>query len=147
MKTTSQLGIDLIKSFEGFRAETYSCPAGIPTIGYGTTKIDGIEIPFGLVVTEEDAELLLKEDLVKFEHVINSLVKVELTQNQFDSLVCFVYNIGEGNFKKSTLLKLLNSGEFEKASNEFPRWNKANGKVLDGLTRRRSAERDLFLRD
>ena len=147
MKRTSQVGIDLIKSFEGFRADTYYCPANIPTIGYGTTEIDGLPVPFGVTITEEDAELLLKEDLVRFENVINSSVKVELTQNQFDSLVCFVYNIGEFNFKKSTLLKLLNVGDFKSAANEFPRWNKANKKVLSGLTRRRLAEKDLFLRD
>jgi lysozyme len=144
---TSKSGKDLIKSFEGFRSDSYICPAGVPTIGYGTTLINGLPIPLGISITEDEADLLLEEDLVVFETDITSNVLVELTQNQFDALVSFVYNVGIGNFKKSTLLKLINAGEFEKASNEFPKWNKANKKVLAGLTKRRNAERDLFLRE
>jgi lysozyme len=147
MKRTSKNGIDLIKSFEGFRANSYICPAGVPTIGYGTTRINDLPVPLGITITESEAELLLQEDLIKFETAINRLVTVELTQNQFDALVSFVYNVGEYNFKKSTLLRLINDGDFENASNQFIRWNKANKKVLDGLTRRRNAEKDLFLRD
>lgn len=141
----SKTGINLIKEFEDLRLKAYYCPAGILTIGYGTTRSKLIKIVPDLVIDEQMAEKLLEENLSYFEDIVNKLVSVKLTQNQFDSLVSFVYNIGDGNFKSSTLLKLLNNGLYKEAANQFGRWNKAKGKVLKGLTKRRSIESDLFL--
>jgi len=144
MKVTSKNGKDIIKKYEGFRAAAYVCPAGVVTIGYGTTKINGNPVSENMKITTAEANVLLDEDLFIFEKHVNDLVKVDLTQNQFDALVSFVYNVGPGAFKKSTLLKKLNLEDYEGAANEFPRWNKANKKVLPGLTRRRATEKELF---
>lgn len=132
--------VSLIKEFEGLELEAYLCPAKVWTIGYGHTKT----AKPGMKITPAGAEHLLRLDLEWVESTINKNVKVELTQNQYDALASFIYNIGGGAFKKSTLLRKLNAGDFEGASAEFPRWNKAGGKVLKGLTRRREAERKLF---
>jgi lysozyme len=145
MKTGKE-GKNLIKMYEGFRAFAYLCPAGVMTIGFGTTKINGKPILENQKVTIDEANVLLEQDLKRFEDSVNNLVKVSLSQNQFDALVSFVYNLGAENFKKSTLLKKINVGEFSEAADEFLKWNKAKGKVLPGLTRRREAERLLFLR-
>lgn len=145
-KKTSEAGKDIIKEFEGLRVLAYVCPAGVVTIGYGTTKIAGAPVKIGMKITSEEAEQLLEEDLKTFENAVNQSVTVELTQNQFDALVSFVYNVGAGNFRKSTLLKRVNAGKFAEAADEFLKWNKAGGKVLAGLTRRRNAERNLFLK-
>jgi len=147
IQKTSKNGKKIIKDFEGFRAIAYVCPAGVVTVGYGTTRINGVPVKLGTKITTDEADILLDDDLKVFEEAVNNLVTVELTQNQFDALVCFVYNIGVSNFKKSTLLKLLNSGEYQKASKEFIKWDKANGQTLSGLTRRRKAEQALFLKD
>lgn len=146
-KKTGESGKNLIKEFEGFRATAYICPAGVVTIGYGTTQILGTPVQLGTQITTHEAERFLEEDLKKFETAVNKNVSVELTQNQFDAVVSFVYNVGIGNFIKSTLLKKLNAAKFAEAANEFLKWNKANKKVLAGLTRRRAAERELFLKD
>ena len=138
----SSKALSLIRQFEGLRLSAYICPAGVPTIGYGTTK--GVKM--GDTITEEEAERLLEKDVSPFAKTISSLVKVQLNQNQFDALVCFVYNIGPHALASSTMLKLINQGLFDDAANQFVRWNKANGEALAGLTRRRMAERDLFLR-
>lgn len=144
MKTEN---IDLIVKFEGFSSVPYLCPASIPTIGFGSTRYaDGTKVKLiDMPITEVEAMELLRETLVNFEKCINKNVKVPLNQNQFDSLVSFVYNVGFGNFEKSTLLKKLNEEDYIGASDEFVRWNKANGVPLRGLTARRLAERDLFL--
>ena len=138
---TSQKGIDLIKKFEGCRLEAYKCPAGIWTIGYGHTK----GVKDGQIITQEQAEEFLREDLRIFEQTVESCVKVPLSQNQFDALVSFCYNCGSGALKTSTLLRLLNEGNYSSAADQFLRWNKAGGKVLVGLTRRREEEREMFL--
>jgi lysozyme len=98
-----------------------------------------------MVITEATAEIMLRKDLAKFEDAVSKSVKVPLKQNQFDALVSLVYNIGPGNFQSSTLLKKLNAGEYQSAADQFPRWNRAGGKVLAGLTRRREAEKGLWL--
>lgn len=147
IKKTGQAGKSLIKEFEGFRSTAYVCPAGVVTVGYGTTQVLGKPVQLGTQITTDEAERFLEEDLKKFETAINKNVVVELTQNQFDALVAFVYNVGVGNFIKSTLLKKLNAGKISEAADEFLKWNKANKKVLAGLTRRRTAERELFLKD
>ena len=147
MKKTSKSGKDLIKEFEGFRATAYICPANVVTVGYGTTRIQGKAIQLGTTITTDEADMFLDEDLKTFENTINQNVTVEISQNQFDAIVSFVYNVGAGNFNKSTLLKKVNASEFKKAADEFLKWNKAGGKILKGLTNRRTAERELFLRD
>lgn len=138
---TSQKGIDLIKKFEGCRLEAYKCPAGVWTIGYGHTK--GVQN--GQKITQAQAEELLREDLRIYEQAVESCVKVPLSQNQFEALVSFCYNCGGEALRTSTLLKLLNEGKYSEAGEQFLRWNKAGGRVLAGLTRRREEERKLFL--
>lgn len=137
----SQKGIDLIKNFEGCRLTAYKCPAGVLTIGYGHT---GADVKEGQTITQEQAEKLLRSDLVVHCNNVSGLVKVPLNQNQFDALVSFEYNIGYGNFKSSTLLRLLNQGDYNGAAEQFQRWRYANGKVLSGLITRRQKEKDLF---
>ena len=132
-----------IKDHEGLRLTAYQDGGGVWTIGYGHT---GSDVREGLTIPLSEAERLLTRDLRTAEGYVNGAVKVKLTQNQFDALVSFVYNIGGDAFEKSTLLRLLNAGEYEGAANQFLRWNKDNGKVIDGLTNRRRKERDLFLR-
>lgn len=140
----NQSGLDLIKSFEGFRASPYICPAGVLTIGYGTT---GKRVKAGMPpVTKATAEQWLREDVQVFEQAVDRLVTVPLTSNQFSALVSFVYNIGSGAFASSTLLKRLNAKLYSEAAAQFERWNKGGGKVLPGLTRRRQAEKALFLK-
>ena len=136
-------GIELIKHFEGCELEAYKCAAGVPTIGYGHIK--GVQI--GDTITQEQAEQMLVEELNEYEGYINDMVTTPLSQNQFDALVSWVYNLGGGNLKASTLLKVLNSGDFNGVPAQLMRWNKAGGKVLEGLTRRRQAEADLFSRN
>lgn len=144
----SQKGLLFIKEEEGCRLETYYCPAGIATIGIGHTSSAGFpEVKEGMKITEREALEILKSDIRKFEGSVNKLVNVSLTQSQFDALVSLVFNIGEGNFSKSTLLKKLNKGDYNGAASEFHRWNKAGGKVNKGLTNRRAREAALFVED
>lgn len=133
--------IDLIKKFEGCELTVYRCQAGVLSIGYGTT---GDFVKPGLKITQDVAEDLLEQDLQAFSKSVNNLVHGLLTQNQFDALVSFVYNVGQKAFKESTLLRLLNEGLDDKASEQFLRWNKIKGVPSTGLTRRRKAEKALF---
>ncbi|HDS4423431.1 TPA: lysozyme [Enterobacter cloacae] len=143
---TSEKGIALIKEFEGCRLTAYQDSVGVWTIGYGWTQpVDGKPIRAGMTIKQETAERLLKTGLVSYESDVSRLVKVGLTQGQFDALVSFTYNLGARSLSTSTLLRKLNAGDYAGAANEFQRWNKAGGKVLTGLTRRREAERALFL--
>lgn len=137
----SEAGLALIRQFEGLRLSAYKCPAGVPTIGYGTTK--GVRM--GQTITRDEADRLLLEDAQRFADHIAALVKVKLSQHQIDALVSFVYNVGPSAFAGSTMLRLINQGLYADASRQFQRWNKAGGEVLPGLTRRRAAERDLFM--
>lgn len=144
---TSQTGVNLIKGFEGKRLVAYDDGVGVWTIGYGTIKYpNGIRVKKGDTCTELQAETYLKSDLVKFENAINRLVKVPVNQNQFDALASFTYNLGETNLSKSTLLRKLNAKDYKGAADQFLVWNKAGGRVLTGLVRRREAERNLFLK-
>lgn len=144
----SDKGISLIKQFEGLRLTAYQDSVGVWTIGYGWTHpVDGNPIRPGMTIKEETAERLLRTGLVGYESDVSKLVKVKLTQVQFDALVSFAYNLGARALSTSTLLQKLNTGDYAGAADEFPRWNKAGGKVLPGLTRRREAERALFLSD
>ena len=133
--------IPLIKEFEGCKLKAYKCPADVWTIGYGHT--DGVKE--GDVITQEKADALLASDLDLFSSGVKRLVSANLDYNQLGALVSFAFNVGLGNFRHSSLLRLVNQGDFLNAANEFLKWNKANGKVLPGLTRRREAERALFL--
>ncbi|MBZ7706779.1 lysozyme [Klebsiella oxytoca] len=148
MMQTSPEGIALIKGFEGCRLTAYPDPGtgGAPwTIGYGwTLPVDGKPVRPGMTIDQATADRLLKAGLVSYESDVLKLVKVKLTQNQFDALVSFAYNVGSRALSTSTLLKKLNAGDIKGAADEFLRWNKAGGKVLNGLTRRREAERALF---
>ena len=143
---TSDKGIALIKQFEGCKLTAYQDSVGVWTIGYGWTQpVDGKPIRAGMTIKQETAERLLKTGLVSYENDVSRLVKVNLTQGQFDALVSFTYNLGVRSLSTSTLLRKLNAGDYAGAADEFLRWNKAGGKVLNGLTRRREAERALFL--
>ncbi|MDE6314031.1 MAG: lysozyme [Lachnospiraceae bacterium] len=138
-------GLDLIKKSEGLELKSYKDAAGVLTIGYGHT---GKDITEGMVITEEQAENLLKDDLRSAEQAVSNCVTVSINQNQFDALVSFTYNVGSGALRKSTLLKKLNAGDYKGAAAEFLKWNKAtvNGKKqeLKGLTKRREQEKALF---
>lgn len=143
---TSDKGIALIKQFEGCKLTAYQDSVGVWTIGYGWTHpVDGKPIRAGMTIKQETAERLLKTGLVSYESDVSRLVKVGLSQGQFDALVSFTYNLGARSLSTSTLLLKLNAGDYDGAADEFLRWNKAGGKVLNGLTRRREAERALFL--
>ena len=137
----SETGIELIKKFEGCVLKAYKCPAGVWTIGYGHTS----GVKEGQTITKAQAKELLIQDLRPFEIGVNNLVNVPLNQNQFDALVSFCYNLGTGNLKNSTLLKLLNKGDYNGAAEQFDHWIYAGGKKLNGLVKRRAAEKKLFL--
>ena len=136
----SQEGIDLIKHFEGCELESYRCSANVLTIGCGTTK----NVVEGMKISQHQAEELLMKDLEEFEEYVEDLIDVPLEQNQFDALVAWTYNLGPTNLKTSTLRKVLNKGAYDDVAEQIKRWNKANGKVLKGLVRRRNAEAELF---
>ena len=142
----SDKGLALIKQFEGCKLTAYRDSVGVWTIGYGWTQpVDGKPIRAGMTIKQETAERLLKTGLVSYESDVSRLVKVDLTQGQFDALVSFTYNLGARSLSTSTLLRKLNASDYAGAADEFLRWNKAGGKVLNGLARRREAERALFL--
>lgn len=149
MKTSSR-GLDIIMEHEGFEPDPYRCPTGYWTIGFGSRfYADGREVQrTDPPIDRIQALVLLKETLVEYEDAVMRLVKVPLTQGQFDALVSFTYNLGAGALARSTLLRLLNAGDFVAAQGQFERWNKGqvNGKsvVLPGLVRRRRDEATLF---
>ena len=143
----SKNGLDLIKEFESFKSKPYLCPSQKATIGWGSTYY-----PDGKKVTLQDKEITEEKAFEILEYIankdfgsnINKVVKVPLNQNQFDALVSFAYNIGNGNFNSSTLLRWLNQGNYKEASMQLLRWDKSKGIVLNGLTKRRKAEKALF---
>lgn len=137
----SQKGVDLIKHYEGCRLKAYKDIVGVWTIGYGHT---GGDVHEGQVITQEEAEALLRLDLERFERGVQFQVTVPLTQNQFDALVSFSFNLGLGALKGSTLLKKLNAGDYAGAQREFLKWDMAGGKHVPGLQIRRTAESFLF---
>ena len=136
----SQTGIDLIKKWEGMETEAYQDSVGVWTIGYGHTKT----AKEGMRITPDQAELLLKDELAEYEGYINRYVTVDLRQCEFDALVSWVYNLGPSNLQSSTMLKVLNAGKYNEVPYQMKRWNRAGGKVLKGLTRRRADEARLF---
>jgi lysozyme len=140
---TSDVGLALIKRFEGFCATVYRCPAGIPTIGYGHVVKLGESFQ---QVTEAQATELLRTDAAIAERAVQRLISVPLTQNQFDALVSFTFNLGEGALERSSLRKIINEGRFDRVPSELNRWVFAKGKKLPGLVLRRLAEGEVFAR-
>jgi len=138
----SQMGINaLLKKYEGSRVKAYRCPANIWTIGYGHTSAAGApEVVDGMIITQQQADDILRRDLVKFETAVSGMVSKQITQQQFDVLVDFAYNVGAGALKTSTLLRKVNAADFDAVPVELMKWIKGGGKVLPGLVRRRQAE-------
>lgn len=140
--TYSALGLALTKHFEGLRLAAYQDQGGVWTIGYGHT---GQGVREGLVITQEIADGCLESDVAGAVRCVNAMVTVDLQQWQFDALVDFAFNLGCANLAGSTLLRLVNVEAFEAAEAEFLRWNHVGGVVIDGLTRRRTAEMRMFM--
>lgn len=139
--TLNQAGIDLIKDYEKCKLDAYPDLNGIPTIGWGTT---GPEIHLGMAWTQEQCDKVLKADLDSLQYRLNRLFTRLITDNQFAACCCLAYNIGVGNFKSSSLLKLLNMNQVEMAADEFLKWDHSRGKVVPGLLNRRLDEQKLF---
>lgn len=137
-------GIKFLQDEEGFRAKAYLDGGGVPTIGYGTTVINGKPVEMGMTCTQQEAELWMQAHLAKVQTCVNQGVRVPLKQDQFDMLCSFVYNLGENAFLKSTLLCKLNTGDYVGAGAQFDRWVYDNGKVVNGLVGRRRRERSNF---
>lgn len=142
MMTPSENAYDIVKRSEGFRPTAYRCPGNVWTLAFGHTK----GVKEGDVCTLAQGEAWLHEDMAETAAAVNRLVHVPLTQNQFDALMSFVFNIGQGAFAQSTMLDRLTQGDYVLASAEFPKWKKAGGRVQPGLVTRRQRERDLFER-
>ena len=136
----SEEGIELLKKFEGCKLEAYQDSVGVWTIGYGHTK----GVYKGMTISQDDAEEMLEEEMEEYEGYIEEYVEVPLSQNEFDALVCWVYNLGPTNLRNSTLLMVLNQSKFDEVPEQIKRWNKAGGEVLKGLVRRGEAEALLF---
>jgi lysozyme len=137
----SESGLDIIKAFEGYRLSAYQDSVGIWTIGYGSTQ--GVHV--GMVITAAQAEAMLRDSAVTFQSFVTAVVKQPISQKMFDALVSFTYNVGQGNLQKSSVLRLLNIGDYQSSGDAFLLWNKAGGQVVAGLVRRRGMERALFL--
>ena len=139
-------GINVMHEFEGLKLDAYLCPANVPTIGWGNTRYeDGTPVKMGEAISRERADELFRNIAGTFSNGVRNMVTVELTENQFSALVCFAYNVGLANLKRSTLLKKVNANPNDSSIGaEFLRWNKAGGRELAGLTRRRKAEADLY---
>lgn len=140
MRRTNKAGVDLIRDFEGLRLKAYRCPANILTIGYGHT---GPDVTEGKVITRDEADILLVNDLRRFEDAVAQYCPVT-TDNQFAALVSFAFNLGPDSLKTSTLRRMHNEGDYRGAQAQFGRWNKASGKILPGLVKRRAAEALLY---
>ena len=146
----NERGLKIIKLFEGFRSAPYLCSAMVPTIGFGSTwSFDGSRVTLRHPPIEEsDAEELLLREVGRCEQAVDRLIKVELNENEHSALQSFVYNLGSGRLQSSTLRSLLTrNAPREQVADEFPKWRRAAGKILQGLVRRRAAERALFLYD
>jgi lysozyme len=139
--TYSTKGLSLTEQFEGLRLTAYQDQVGVWTIGYGHT---GPDVTAGLTITSDEAQTLLAKDVSSAADCVNNLVAVTLTQEEFDALVDFVFNLGAGAFRGSTMLRDLNAGDFTNAAAQFDMWDHAGGVVVAGLLRRRQAEAELF---
>jgi lysozyme len=146
MMSVNDNGIELIKAFEGWRAKAYRDPVGIWTIGYGHTSMAGEPtVTAGLVITKQQGDEILRRDVALFARGVKKPLTVKLNDNQFSALVSFAYNVGLGAFKKSSVLKAVNTKNFDAVPSRLKLWNKAGYRVLPGLVRRRQAESDLFM--
>jgi lysozyme len=143
MKRTNKAGVDLIRDYEGLRLKAYKCPAGVWTIGYGST---GPHVTEGRVITRDEAEGLLVNDLRRFEQAVEQYCPVT-TDNQFAALVSFAFNLGPEALRTSTLRRKHNEGDYAGAAAQFARWTRAGGRVLPGLVKRRAAESALYQKD
>ena len=143
----NQAGLNLIKQFEGLRLKAYRDAVGVWTIGYGHTSMAGDpKVKAGMVITEDEAEQILRIDLKKYEDAVKkALPGYPLTDNQYAALTSLCYNVGPGNFSKSSVVRYLRQGNPGQSADAFRAWNKAGGRVLQGLVTRREAERKLFL--
>ena len=142
---TSETGLQFIRREEGERLTAYADIIGVWTIGVGHTgAVDGKPVAKGMVISADKSRELLSADLLKFETAITRLVKVPLKQYEFDALVSLVFNIGETNFARSTLLKKLNTNDFKGAAEQFLAWKNAGGRPVQGLLNRRKREKDMF---
>ena len=138
----SKAGLDIIKQYEGCRLTSYKCPAGVWTVGFGWTE----GVTPGMTITRAQAEELLTRGVVSYEKAVQDAIgDTKTTQNQFDAMVSLCYNIGPANFRKSTVVRQHKLGDYAAAADAFLMWNKAGGKVLAGLVKRREAERSLYL--
>ena len=143
----NEAGLNIIKHYEGYSSSVYCCPAGRWTIGWGSTW-DNKGRPINKAqadISQDYAEKLLLREIRHTDHAIAKLVTAELNENMYSALTSFIYNVGSGNFQRSTLRMKLNRGDYQGAADELPKWRKAGGRVLKGLVRRRKSERDLFL--
>ena len=137
----SEDGLLLTEKSEGVSLSSYQDSGGVLTIGYGHT---GPDVGPDLTITQDQAQRFLSQDLLSAEQTVNQFVEVPLDQEEFNALVDFVFNVGQQNFVTSTLLRLLNNGDFQGAAQQLPRWDKCNGEVLNGLLERRHAEENMF---
>lgn len=144
--TMDSRGLELVKKYEGCELTSYLCPAGVPTIGWGTTRwFDGGPVELGITITQEQADELLERDWNNFSKGVGKLVRDDTSPQQRGAITSFAYNVGLGNLSRSTLLKDHNEGDTEGAAAEFLKWCYAGGKRLVGLHNRRVAERELYL--
>lgn len=147
MRNVNKAGLELIKQWEGKKLRAYVDTGGVLTIGYGHTSAAGApKVVSGMQITEEEATEILKRDIDGVETSVEKLVKVPLSDNQFGALVAFVYNIGETQFKGSTLLRKLNQGKYDAVPGELAKWVNDNGKRIKGLVNRRAAEAGLWVK-
>lgn len=144
---TNEAALAIITGFEGFSAAPYQCPAGVWTIGYGSTWCpDGSRVTADTpALSADDALDWMRHELVRTESDVARLITLPLSENRFGALVSFTYNVGSGNLQASTLRAKINRGDVDGAADEFPKWRRAGGKILRGLVRRRAAERELFM--
>lgn len=138
---TNKEGIDLIKEFEGVRLVAYQDQGGVWTIGYGHAQGD---VKPGETILKEQAAAMLVNDIAEFERQVTKLLTIKVSDNQFSALISFAFNLGAGTLRRSSLLRHVNQGYFEMAADDFLNWNKVHGVVVEGLTRRRIAEKALF---
>jgi len=139
-------GVSIIKTFEGYSSKVYHCPAGIPTIGYGSIwDLDGKRVTMSQPkITKAQAETLLLREIHHVERAIRTLIRIPLNQNQFSALVSWTFNLGSGRLQSSTLRTKINRGDHDGAALEFPKWRRAGGKILQGLVKRRAVEKTLY---
>ena len=143
---TNEAGIDLIKHYESLRRQSYLCPANVWTIGYGATRLwDNEPVPPFTTITEQQADDLLRRDLVDTEDFVSRLIRVPLTENQFSATVSLVFNIGAGNFQRSQIRQRINRKNYDGAASIWWQWRRGAGRILPGLVKRRESERQLWM--